>query len=269
MPWTVRSAQWKYDNNSVRKGQLLEFAAWLGKTHPDWFDVGKFVEEIGQGLYLESNIPEGYGVGSSGSVCAAVVDRFGTEIWTKRPQILKAMFSEVESYFHGTSSGLDPLVIFTGQAIRFKQNKIEAVKLPGGGDGFRFYIVDTGKARKTAPLVRKFKSRIEDFDFRNAVKLQYVSASEQAIDAFLAADPVKLWKPLMRLSVFQYEQMQEMIPLAFRPVWESGIAENDFFMKLCGAGGGGYLLVGVQNDEGYKRFTSLISDKYTELVYSI
>ena len=33
-----------------------------------------------------------------------------------------------------------------------------------------------------------------------------------------------------------------MIPDKFKPIWQEGIKSNDYNMKLCGSGGGGYLL---------------------------
>ena len=38
-----------------------------------------------------------------------------------------------------------------------------------------------------------------------------------------------------------------MIPPLFKELWERGLDSDDFYLKLCGAGGGGFLL-GVTDD---------------------
>ena len=38
-----------------------------------------------------------------------------------------------------------------------------------------------------------------------------------------------------------------MIPPLFKELWERGIDGDDFYLKLCGAGGGGFLL-GITDD---------------------
>ena len=43
-----------------------------------------------------------------------------------------------------------------------------------------------------------------------------------------------------------------MIPAAFHRVWEQGIQTNDFYLKLCGSGGGGYILGFTENYEKAK-----------------
>ena len=38
------------------------------------------------------------------------------------------------------------------------------------------------------------------------------------------------------------ENFKPMIPSAFHKVWQHGIETNDYYLKLCGSGGGGYIL---------------------------
>jgi mevalonate kinase len=33
-----------------------------------------------------------------------------------------------------------------------------------------------------------------------------------------------------------------MIPEQFHELWQKGIETNDYYLKLCGSGGGGYIL---------------------------
>src|SRR5690606_35587126 len=80
------------------------------------FDFKSLESDVAKGMYFDSSIPQGYGVGSSGALVAAVYDKYALdkitvlENLTKEKLLqLKVIFSEMESFFHGKSSGLDPL----------------------------------------------------------------------------------------------------------------------------------------------------------------
>ena len=84
------------------------------------FDVTSFEFDVAQGLRFDSSIPQGYGVGSSGALCAALFARYGSiPIKENIPQ-LKDIFSSMESHFHGASSGIDPLISFLNAPILIK-----------------------------------------------------------------------------------------------------------------------------------------------------
>ena len=81
-----------------------------------FFNLKKMNDDLLKGMYFDSTIPQGYGVGSSGAIVAAFYDRYAKnkitvlENLTKdKIIILKNIFSKMESHFHGKSSGLDPL----------------------------------------------------------------------------------------------------------------------------------------------------------------
>ena len=93
---------------------LWSYFAFLKSTYGrEYFNEDQFEDELLKGIYLESDIPEHYGLGSSGALVAAVYDRyFLNQEDTKKPKgliRLKNDFSKMESYFHGRSSGIDPL----------------------------------------------------------------------------------------------------------------------------------------------------------------
>jgi len=80
------------------------------------FDLDALKQDVEEGMYFDSSIPQGYGVGSSGALVAAVYDKYAFDKITVLENLtrekllkLKAIFSEMEAYFHGKSSGLDPL----------------------------------------------------------------------------------------------------------------------------------------------------------------
>src|SRR5208337_1491994 len=80
-------------------------------------NIIRFLEDLENGLYLKSTIPMGYGIGSSGVVCAAILKTYPTD--SLKPDFsphgtyrLKTLLGAMESFFHGTSSGLDPLACY-------------------------------------------------------------------------------------------------------------------------------------------------------------
>ena len=44
------------------------------------------------------------------------------------------------------------------------------------------------------------------------------------------------------LSLFQFEHFAPMIPTLYRTSWNEGFRSGNYFFKLCGAGGGGFLM---------------------------
>jgi len=55
-----------------------------------------------------------------------------------------------------------------------------------------------------------------------------------------------------------------MIPSTFHHIWKNGIDSNEYYLKLCGSGGGGYILGFTKDFEKAKK--SLKGYKL-ELVY--
>ena len=55
-----------------------------------------------------------------------------------------------------------------------------------------------------------------------------------------------------------------MIPDSFHQLWQQGIDTNDYYLKLCGSGGGGYIL-GFTED--YEKTKKLLQNHKLEMVY--
>jgi mevalonate kinase len=67
-----------------------------------------------------------------------------------------------------------------------------------------------------------------------------------------------------QLSKIVLKNFKPMIPAAFHKVWEHGIKTNAYYLKLCGSGGGGYIL-GFTED--YEKVKEKLQDYKLELVY--
>ena len=212
--------------------------------------------DVERNLFFRSNIPLEYGVGSSGALCAALFHDYSiygenfSWISQKRslPEVLKNDFSMMESYFHGSSSGLDPLVSFLNQPVLFENKHISLPSLMTGRLSCSVHLLDTGISCATSPLVRIFLNKMEDPDFRMVFQQDFLPANNGAIDAFLYGQTDKLFHCLRRITRFQLQYFSEMIPASFVEVIES-LMDQDIYVKLLGSGGGGFLLAFVPEEK--------------------
>ena len=215
----------------------------------DMLDLGAMDHDIQHGLYFDSNIPNGYGVGSSGALVAAIYDRYkkgnGTTGSGDALLYLKAFFGAVESYFHGTSSGIDPLSCYLATPLLLEGSGVlrtVEIKLGGKDHLGGFFLTDTGQTGLTAPLVKLFKEKQKQEDFAGFLHQHYVPAVNGSIAAILANRTDELPDWLHMLSDYQFRYFREMIPPGFLSLWEKGVQTGAYSLKLCGSGGGGYLL---------------------------
>ena len=216
------------------------------------FNFKTFKSDIDDGLYFKSSIPIGYGVGSSGALVAAVYDKYSLKkikiekkIDVKKIIVLKNIFSKMESFFHGESSGLDPLNSYLSSPILIKSKKeIETISIPkrikNGNQGF--FLVDTRESSNTRILVDKFLESMKDNEFEKLFKNEFVEFSNSCIDDFLDSNFNSLQKNIKKLSKFTYDNFKAMIPEKFDSIWLKGLKTDDYFLKLCGSGGGGFIL---------------------------
>ncbi|NLN94548.1 MAG: mevalonate kinase [Bacteroidales bacterium] len=221
------------------------------------FNVDLFADDVQRGLYLESNIPQGYGVGSSGALVAALYKKYvngvlydDAETLLKQNNKLLQQFSQLESFFHGTSSGIDPLNCYIGQPLLIRsRNDISVVEIPRtnhyseGG----IFLINTGIPGKTEPLVNLFMERSKHEDFRNLIQYTMIPITNNCITYLISGDTDNFYSNLYKLSVFSLKNLKEMIPVNTEKMWEYGLESGNYYTKLCGSGGGGFLLGFTKN----------------------
>jgi mevalonate kinase len=185
------------------------------------FDLSSFEFDISQGLYFDSSIPQGYGVGSSGALVAAIFSRYHQENSENLDiKMLKSIFAQMESHFHGSSSGVDPLISYLNSPILIKnKHELGPVYIPQFKKGKGgIFLINTKRPRKTEPLVNLFLEKCSNKSFDRLCE-----------------------------NELQYEHFSPMIPTLYRPIWNEGLKSHHYFFKLCGAGGGGFLM-GITQD---------------------
>lgn len=239
------------------------------------FDIERINRDINNGLYFDSNIPQGYGVGSSGALVAAFYKRYAlrrievdTDLNKEKIRRLKNVFSKMEAHFHGTSSGNDPLVCYLKIPLMIhSRTNINAVGVPAYEKGKGgIFLLDSGKPSKTQPMVSIFFEKLKSQGFRQTFKAEFVKYNNACVDSFMKGELGTLFDNLKALSAWAYKYLHPMIPSSLLKVWQQGIDSNAYYLKLCGGGGGGYVL-GFTLD--YENTKALLKNYDTELIYRI
>lgn len=243
-------------------------------SNSDVFDsilnLSDLEKDLNSGLFFDSSIPISYGVGSSGALCAAIYKRYGNMKECNEANLtdLKQSLSMLESGFHGKSSGLDPLISYVNKPILVSGNdKLNLINLQL--DKFlknaTVFLIDTQQKGDTAPLVNDFLLQCESIDFRNKIVEQLIPVSQNCINSFCNNDIDSFFESIQSLSSFQYQNFTNKIPHAYRTLWKTGLDSNKFWLKLCGSGGGGYLLGFTRNMKETEKFLSKMEFSYLRI----
>lgn len=231
----------KTDNESNRK--IKKFAEYLNQNEffKPHLNLQKLNGDIDNGLYLQSNIPQGCGLGSSASLCVAIYNSYGTSK-LNNPLDLKDFFSHMESFFHGKSSGIDPLTIYTGKQLLVKNSRVVILPEQTFPPDIHVYLLDSGINRNSAQMINSFKALMDDSAYKNDFQARYIPLLERLIHQF-TTQSAEIWSSLQLLSRLQSEFFRIMIPNPIFKLWKNALEANDTCFKILGAGGGGFFLV--------------------------
>ncbi len=254
---------------------LVKFFDYLKKLETNLvsFDLTEFKEDLDKGLYFDSSIPQGYGVGSSGALVASIYDKYANDKITVLENLtrdkllkLKEIFALMESFFHGKSSGLDPLNSYLSLPILINsKTNIEPAGIPSQKEGKgAVFLLDSEQVGETGPMVNIFMNKMKNEGFRRMLNEEFASYTDACIEDFLRGNVKSLFGNVKKLSKVVLANFKPMIPSSFHKVWEQGIQTNDYYLKLCGSGGGGYIL-GFTED--FDKAKQKIKDYRLELVY--
>ena len=243
IPGTKYCGRWKQGAGQHFGTDLFRLADYL-TIHKDQFhnsiDVAAFLNDVENGWFFDSNIPVGYGAGSSGAYSAAIYDRYATIVLNRTEQ-LKSDLALIESYFHGKSSGIDPLVSFSNRPFQLINGHFNSVEVCEENIS-RFHLVDTRIPRQGAAYIEMFKNKMKEKVFADKIHDTLIPAVSKAISATLGDNTEALRSAFFEISYFQLVWMPEFIPVTWIRNWEHRLSDPDGYFKLCGAGGGGFLL---------------------------
>ncbi|MGB2341651.1 MAG: mevalonate kinase family protein [Flavobacteriaceae bacterium] len=258
--------------------KLVAFCEYLKKLPESTvsFDWSRLDADLNKKMYFDSSIPQGYGVGSSGALVASVYDQYALNKITvlenltkEKLQYLKSIFAAMESFFHGKSSGLDPLNSYLSLPILINsKDHVEPTGIPyqnPKGKGAVF-LLDSGVTGETAPMVSIFMENMKQESFRIMMKDQFINYTDACVDDFLSGNLKSLFTNMKQLSHLVLNNFKPMIPKEFHTLWKQGIDSNDYYLKLCGSGGGGFIL-GFAED--FNKAKEALKDYRLEVVYNL
>ena len=274
----LKIGNFENDTEKESNKNLVDFKNYLKTIESSVveFDFIKLNKDLKNGMFFDSSIPQGYGVGSSGALVAALYDRYALDKITvlenlTKPKILilKTIFSKMESFFHGKSSGLDPLNSYLSLPILIhSKNEIETTGIPSqstNGKGAVF-LLDSGTSSETAPMVDLFFKSMKNKNYSKIIKENFIKTTDDCVEDFLNGNFNSLFSNMKILSKVVLENFKPMIPKDFHQLWKKGIESDDYFLKLCGSGGGGYIL-GFSKD--FQKAKESLSNYKLEVVYNL
>jgi len=277
IPYNFYQGTLKFEPSDIAENSnshLRKYAKFLSENFSNQFDTEAFNNDVENGMYFDSNIPQGYGVGSSGALVAAIYDKYAKDKIEIQQQLtkekiaeLKLMFGKMESYFHGKSSGIDPLICYMNIPLLIQsKDDISTIGLPeasANGKGAVF-LINSGEPGETAPMVQIFFEKMKKEGFRKTLKEEFIKYNNACIESFVKGEYNPLFNNLQKLSTWAFEHFRPMIPQKLVDAWKIGIDTDTYYLKLCGSGGGGYVLGFTQD---YEKAKTHLKDFNTEIIY--
>lgn len=205
-----------------------------------FLDLARLQADWQRGIALSSNIPMQYGVGSSGAVTAEIYQHYA---WIKEKPLLqlKSELAAMERFMHGNSSGIDPLVCLCQQPILFSHEGSVQLIQSSLSSKVNVFLIDSQTKAPTRNYVMRF---LNDYQYNKPFARQIESLIEQVnacIESYLSAEP-QFTKHIKALSILQYQIFPFLFPKSILPHLQRGVEQDLFFAKLCGSGGGGFIL---------------------------
>ena len=222
------------------------------KNHSEEFkflDIKHFEYDLQHGLYFDSTIPSGSGLGSSGALSAAIYDRYALN----SPQIdlllVKSYLAAIESCFHGVSSGADPFIAWIQKPVLLGNTKVPdiTVDLSPFFNTYTLFLINSHSPGNTGDLVNHFMEKYQEAGFKEMIDLEYIPVINHTIDTLLVSDFITFENLLARYSKLQLAHFRMMIPEKMINHFNYSMETRQFYLKICGSGGGGYIL-GISRD---------------------
>lgn len=220
--------------------QLYDLGEYL-KTL-DFINSKQFIQDIHDGWQFISNIPPGYGLGSSGALSASIYDHY-KDVKDDDLKTIQFHLAAIEHFYHGKSSGFDPLISYKNQGFAIVNKEVTV--LPDVNPSLienKLYLLDSGTPRGQINSISWFYEQLKDSSFEIKVK-ELSNLNQQFIRAWLRSE-FQIIPGLFRLiSELEFEIFQPLISDSLHAAWSHGLSSDQYVIKLCGKGGGGYYLL--------------------------
>jgi len=237
VPFPQFSGRWSVHEHKID----TSLTSLIGKFDQHIINTEQFERDLQEGLFFNSNIPYQYGLGSSGALTAAIYDRYRLHRENTSIADTQLHLANMESVFHGQSSGLDALVSYSNQIIWSHSKRLTLIDADTLGSPIHLYLVDSKTPRSAKRYIAKFAALVDSqsIDIERFNQLVHECIS----DIVSTTSKTSSDKPFKELSTLQFLNLKAFMPPIIQDLWERGLQDQSYFMKLCGAGGGGYFIV--------------------------
>lgn len=251
---TMNNSDAQRRSNDNIKEFLEYYRMGSGSMKPEYpLDIKALEKDLENGQYFRSNIPEGSGLGSSGALVAAIFDKYSATGEPDREYVkIRRSLALLESYYHGTSSGFDPLVSYLKSPVLLSENGIRLItekQIKGPLQHYGMFLVYHKQRRNNGKLVNYFNNKCKsDPGYLSKLQKYYIPVNNECIISFLdQSDTMNFFSAVRKITLLQIEMFNEMIPEELIPSMQYGIDNKLFCLKICGSGGGGFYLGFTEN----------------------
>lgn len=265
MPLYSGYAHWDYiwrthgKKNYASNRNLMKYYSYLNENESfsEYIDMEKFDAELKKGIFLDSTIPTGYGVGSSGALAAAVFDRFKKKEITDYLE-LKKFLGRMEDCFHGSSSGLDPLQCYLGKPFIIDRNSnVKILEDDFINQNIHIFLIDSNVKSDTKNLVEYFNKQLENPRYAKAYNELYLPLVDRCINSLTSGNVNDFFDHLLHLSYYQTIMFAPMVTEKMKPLFNLKRSNTHFQVKICGSGGGGFFLGFSDDKEETEKFMKI------------
>lgn len=235
IPFHRYFGEWKFGPKA--DDRLLSL---IEKLDEEIVSVSQFKQDCEKGLLFDSSIPQQFGLGSSGALTAAIYHSYAKH-QESDIHSLQAQLANIESVFHGKSSGTDALVSYTRSSIHSIGKKSELItENPLQREGFYAYLYNSELPRSAKTYIKKFG----ELASQGEIDVEGMSSLvNRIIGRILSSQMNEALLAVKELSALQFSQLPDFIPDTIKSIWKTGLDSGEYFCKICGAGGGGYFLI--------------------------
>lgn len=212
----------------------------------DFLDTQKFEQDIGNGWYVESNIPIGASLGSSGALSAAILYKYGKVENESDINEIRSKGRLIEDYFHGKSSGLEPLISYHQKGIIVNGNKLSTIEINSAlkESLTSIYLFDSKISRGKFLPIDWFLNQYKEIEFKKMAD-RLNTFNQTIIQAIMDSESILLKECFKEISALQYIHFKPLITPSISDLWKYGLDSDEYYMKVSGKGAGGYYLVYV------------------------
>ena len=246
IPFNYYSGAWRAGIRSDYPFDLDNWIAHLAllKEENIHLDINRMHLDYEKDIRFVSNIPQGGGLGSSGAITAAFYDRyvFDDKSLDEELDEIQRILSHMEAYFHGRSSGVDPLVSLTGQSYIALDgvHHLRASQVP---HSLHLHLIHTQTERQTEPLIDFFMDAMKNNSkFEQTVNEKMIPAVKKFISSWRDGRTSEIEEAFQIISKLEWDLLKPMISKEIKTLWKQSLDDDNFSIKLCGAGGGGAFL---------------------------